>query len=70
MSLIARRIKVHKCVETKLGVKLSRIGLMLNPKYPISGASPDALCAEHIVEIKCPQHEKDIMHRCSYRCFY
>nr|CAH7746889.1 unnamed protein product [Callosobruchus chinensis] len=47
-------------VETKFEVKLNRIGSTLNPKYPIFEAFPDALCAEYILKIKCPQHEKNI----------
>ncbi|KAL1487911.1 hypothetical protein ABEB36_015296 [Hypothenemus hampei] len=37
--------KVIKCLEKNLK-KYSRIGLMLNPRYPIFGASPDAICEE------------------------
>ncbi|KAL1509286.1 hypothetical protein ABEB36_004048 [Hypothenemus hampei] len=50
---------VNQILE-KLKKKYSRIGLMLNPRYPIFGASPDAICEEYVVEIKCPLTEKTL----------
>lgn len=46
---------VVKCLQRTFKVKLKRIGVQLNPKYPIFGASPDAICDEYLVEIKCPE---------------
>lgn len=39
-------------------------GLVINPKYPFLGASPDAVaschcCGEIVVEIKCPYCRRD-----------
>ncbi|XP_072403334.1 uncharacterized protein [Diabrotica undecimpunctata] len=49
-----------KCVQKVFQIKLNRIGLQLNPKFPIFGASPDVICEEYIVEIKCPQTNKTV----------
>ncbi|XP_050516240.1 uncharacterized protein LOC126891103 [Diabrotica virgifera virgifera] len=54
---------VIKAIEKKLKMKLSHIGLQLNHRHPIFGASPDAISEEFVVEIKCPQSEKTI---CNY----
>lgn len=45
-------------VEVELGIKLNECGLILNPEYPILGASPDAVGPDFVVEIKCPISEK------------
>lgn len=55
--------EVIKCLEKELRIKLDRIGLQLNPRYPIFGASPDAISEDYVVEIKCPQSEKTL---CNY----
>lgn len=51
---------VIKQLEKDLKVKFSNIGLQLDPKYPIFGASPDAICDEYVVEVKCPSSEKTV----------
>ncbi|XP_030759612.1 uncharacterized protein LOC115885010 [Sitophilus oryzae] len=55
--------EVLKGAEQKLNVKFKRVGLQLKPRYPIFGASPDALTDDYVVEINCPQSEKNI---CNY----
>lgn len=50
--------QVIRCIERKFEVELNFIGLKLNPKFPIFGASPDAICEEYVVEVKCPQSQK------------
>lgn len=50
--------QVIQCIEKKFQVKLNFIGLQLNPKYPLFGASPDAICEEYVVEVKWPQSQK------------
>lgn len=55
--------EVLKGVEKKLNVKFKRVGLQLKPRYPIFGASPDGITEDYVVEIKCPQSEKNI---CNY----
>lgn len=52
--------EVLKCLEKKVGANFKYIGLQLNPKYPIFGASPDALYDDYCVEVKCPTSEKSI----------
>lgn len=52
---------VVKCVQRKLKIRLSHTGLQLDRRYPIFGASPDAISEEYVVEIKCPQTEKQCL---------
>ncbi|XP_050294325.1 uncharacterized protein LOC126734668 [Anthonomus grandis grandis] len=52
--------EVVKCLKKELKTNFKHIGLQLNPKYPIFGASPDALCNEYCIEVKCPNSEKSL----------
>lgn len=47
-------------VEKQLNKKLNKSGLILIPKFPLFGASPDAIGEDFVVEIKCPSTEKSI----------
>lgn len=49
---------VLKEVEKKCNVKLSRCGLLILPEHSIIAASPDAICEDFIVEVKCPTSER------------
>ena len=53
--------QVLKKVAEKTGLILEKSGLLLNEKYPIFGASPDAITEEYVVEVKCPtsRHSKE-----------
>lgn len=51
---------VIKCLEKHLKVKYRHIGLQLSKHHPIFGASPDAICDEYVVEVKCPQSRKTV----------
>ncbi|CAG9765891.1 unnamed protein product [Ceutorhynchus assimilis] len=54
--------KVKEAIEKKkIKVKFSDAGIKLSPKYVIFGASPDAICDDYVVEIKCPQSEKTVV---------
>lgn len=48
------------CLKNKLKIKATQIGLQLNSRHPIFGASPDAICEGYVVEIKCPSSEKNV----------
>lgn len=54
--------EVLKECEKKLGIKFYKCGLLLDPRYPVLGASPDAISEEYVVEIKCPYKEKTVTH--------
>ena len=41
--------KVVKSLKKNLNVNLKNIGLQLNPRFPIFGASPDAICDEYVM---------------------
>lgn len=53
--------KVIGVLEKEFKIKFSYVGIKLSPKYAIFGASPDAICDEYVVEIKCPQSEKTVV---------
>ncbi|XP_039311283.1 uncharacterized protein LOC120359056 [Solenopsis invicta] len=46
--------EVVKILEENLQITLHRSGLLLNPNFPVIGASPDAVAENFVVEIKCP----------------
>ena len=48
--------------EKMLNCKIERSGLHIIPSLPMLGASPDGICSEFIVEVKCPCSEKNIDH--------
>lgn len=52
--------EVLKCLEKTVGVKFQLIGLKLTSDHPILGASPDAICEEYVVEIKCPMFDRTV----------
>jgi hypothetical protein len=41
-------------LEERYSIPFQQCGLILNPKFPVFRASPDAISQEHVVEIKCP----------------
>jgi len=43
-----------KILEENLKITLHRSGLLLNPNFPVIGASPDAVTKNFVVEVKCP----------------
>ncbi|KAL4713327.1 hypothetical protein ACJJTC_012399 [Scirpophaga incertulas] len=45
---------VRKTVCNKLKIKFTSCGLYICQEYPIIGASPDGVCKDAIIEIKCP----------------
>jgi len=46
--------EVLKVLEENLQTALHRSGLLLNPNFPVIGASPDAVAEDFVVEVKCP----------------
>lgn len=46
-------------VSRQLNTHLSTCGLMLDPQFPVIGASPDAVGPNFVVDIKCPISEKN-----------
>lgn len=51
---------VKKTVSAKLGKKIKICGLMLSKNYPMLAGSPDGICEDNIIEIKCPMSEKTV----------
>ena len=49
---------VRNTVSAKLGKEIKKCGLMLSKKYPMIAESPDGICENSIIEIKCPMTEK------------
>ncbi|KAJ8909294.1 hypothetical protein NQ315_017029 [Exocentrus adspersus] len=52
--------RVLRCIENQISNKLHDCGLFVMPGFPVFGASPDAICADLVVEVKCPSSEKQI----------
>lgn len=50
--------EVRKTVSLKLGKKIKKCGLMLSVNYPMLAGSPDGICKDSIIEIKCPMSAK------------
>lgn len=50
--------EVRETVAMKLGKKIRCCGLMISKNYPMIAGSPDGICQDSIVEIKCPMSEK------------
>lgn len=46
--------QVLATVENKFKIRVKTCGLRLNNMHPFVGASPDAVCDEFVVEVKCP----------------
>lgn len=57
---IALEEKVLKELERKTNQKFDICGFIINRTYPFIGASPDAISATHVVEIKCPTKESTV----------
>ncbi|KAB0802959.1 hypothetical protein PPYR_05145 [Photinus pyralis] len=52
--------EVLSVLQKQLNMKFSKVGLMLSGKYPVFGASPNAVNEEFVVEVKCPSSEKTV----------
>lgn len=50
--------EVLRTVEKQLQLKFYKCGFFMLPTYPMFGASPDAITAEFVVEVKCPATDK------------
>ena len=53
-------------------VKVEKCGLVINPKWPWLGCSPDGIVNEKAIEIKCPFSKKDltIIEACADKSFF
>lgn len=51
--------EVRKTVSIKLGKNIKKCGLMLSKNYPMIAGSPDGICQDSIIEIKCPMSAKN-----------
>lgn len=45
-------------VANRLKKKIDKCGLLLSAKYPEFGASPDGICDDAVIEVKCPMSSK------------
>ncbi|KAF5293378.1 hypothetical protein FQA39_LY02863 [Lamprigera yunnana] len=50
--------EVRKTVSMELGKKIKKCGLMLSSEYLMIAGSPDGICEDSIIEIKCPTSAK------------
>lgn len=50
--------KVLNILQQEVQIKLEDSGLLLNPEFPVIGASPDGIGPDFVVEIKCPTTPK------------
>lgn len=50
--------EVRKLVAKKTAKNIKLCGFLTTKEHPIMGASPDGICDEFILEIKCPSSEK------------
>ena len=50
--------KVRDSVSSKLKKKINNCGLFISQSYPMLAGSPDGVCEDYIVEIKCPMTKK------------
>lgn len=46
--------EVLKIIEKRKRIKINKCGIILNPDYPVMGASPDGESTAYSIEIKCP----------------
>lgn len=51
---------VRKEVEKIKGIKIYPSGLNIKHEHPVMGASPDGICDDYVIEIKCPSSIKAI----------
>ncbi|KAK9736906.1 YqaJ-like viral recombinase domain [Popillia japonica] len=49
---------VRKTVSNKLKKKFTPCGLFISQEFPMLAASPDGVCSDAVIEIKCPTSEK------------
>lgn len=66
--------EVREIVSKKLGKKIKNTGLFISQKHPMIAGSPDGICKDSIVEIKCPLSEKTYLNyikngHASKKCF-
>ncbi|XP_060808563.1 uncharacterized protein LOC132903725 [Amyelois transitella] len=66
--------EVREIVSKKLGNKIKNCGLFIAQKYPMLAGSPDGICQDSIVEIKCPVSNKTYLNyikngKPSNKCF-
>ena len=47
-------------IQKFLGKPVTKVGLTLNAKYPMLGASPDGETDDAVIEIKCPNSDKAV----------
>lgn len=50
--------EVRKTVSAKLGKTIRKCGLLISKNYPMISGSPDGICEDSIIEIKCPMTSK------------
>lgn len=48
---------VIKSVQNILKKRVKPCGLFLSPQYPMIAASPDGICKDAVIEVKCPTSE-------------
>lgn len=48
---------VIKTVQNKLKKKVKPCGLFLSRQYPMIAATPDGICSDAVIEVKCPTSE-------------
>ncbi|KAF9793822.1 hypothetical protein SFRURICE_010215 [Spodoptera frugiperda] len=48
---------VIKTVQNILKKRVKPCGLFLSPQYPMIAASPDGICKDAVIEVKCPTSE-------------
>lgn len=49
---------VIKSVQNILKKRVKPCGLFLSPQYPMIAASPDGICKDAVIEVKCPTSER------------
>ncbi|GBP21775.1 hypothetical protein EVAR_10954_1 [Eumeta japonica] len=52
--------QVRKTVSIKLGKKINKCGLIVSKIHPMIAGSPDGICEDSIIEIKCPTSAKTL----------
>lgn len=55
---LEEKVRARVGVIKKLNIK--KCGLILNKNIPIMGASPDGIAGEYVIEIKCPEKQKNV----------
>lgn len=66
--------EVREVVAKKLGKKIKNSGLFISQEHPMLAGSPDGICEDSVVEIKCPVSSKTYLNyikngRPSKKCF-